>query len=135
MKNPSYDEFAEEMYSTANSKSTQRKIRSANQEIENDKSVLGLLYSAASVFCLSFLPPILKTLYNHNPHMTGSEALYWKSLQMIVCNAIYNLYSLGTFDIDVPKGLRGVMLLRALSGFFHNMGNFSQVFYLPIGLG
>ena len=65
--------------------------------------IWGIVYAVASQVCWSFMMPILKILYKHNPSILSSEALYWKSISMVGFCIIYMNITTGTFSLYIPK--------------------------------
>ena len=78
--------------------------------------------------------PILKILYKHNPNLLASEALYWKSISMVVFCIIFLNITTGTFSLYVPKQYRTIIFFRCLTGFIWIQCYFLSLKYMPIGM-
>ena len=101
------------------------------------QKVEGFVFAFISILCHMWVLPCLKSLYAHNPDLTGYEVLYWKSLGNFVCLTIYSLLTEGNFKLINPyliKDYRKMMFFRVLLGFLNYGGQFIVVFYLPVGL-
>ena len=84
-------------------KSMRTFVEFEKKDEHRDVSVRGILYAIFSALSWSFMLPILKVLYHHNPGILSSEALYWKSITMLMFNIIFMNLALGTFSLYVPK--------------------------------
>ena len=59
------------------------------------------------------------------------EAVYWKSISMMVMNYMFTRYH-GAYVLDVPRKFHKLMLLRAFTGFLGLAGIFIAVKHLPV---
>lgn len=74
--------------------------------------------------------PLLKYLYTIS-QIKPFEALYWKSISMLVMNYFF-VRSFGQYVMGVPRKFHKIIVIRATSGFIGVAGIFYAIKFLPV---
>jgi len=70
-------------------------------------------------------------MYKHNPSITAFEAVFWKSITMMVFNFFF-VKMHGEFILNIPARYHRLIIIRSFVGFLGVQGLFNSVKFMPV---